>query len=528
MQLPYLIRKSSLLFSSIFILFFNCTGCKEETNSPQPTVEDDLEAVMIKLNPSQTYQTIEHFGASDAWSIQFVGNWPEDKKNAIADLLFSSEMDNTGNPKGIGLSLWRFNMGAGSAQQGDQSGIGDEWRRAESFLDPDGSYNWNRQAGQQWFMQAAKERGVDKILAFHNSPPVQFTKNGKAYAFNGQSNLAADQYNNFANYIANVIKGLGDKGIEIDYISPVNEPQWDWSGGQEGTPLWNEEIAGIVRSLNSALETNGLDTHIDITEAGKINYLYTTADKPGRGNHAEVFFNPNSPHYVGDLSKVSNALSGHSYFTTSPFSEAVSMRKLLADEIAAIEGLKFWMSEYCILGDNAGEIEGNGRDLGIDPALYVARVIHNDLAIANAAAWHWWLAVSPYNYKDGLIYIDNNKANGNFYESKILWALGNYSRFIRPGAQRIDVQSADLNETKASFLVSAYRHPVDNQLVSVIVNSGSKAVEVTMDYGGIQLGNVQMYSTSKDENLRKNSEVSGGNSFTVAPRSITTLVGNIQ
>lgn len=44
------------------------------------------------------------------------------------------------------------------------------------------------------------------------------------------------------------------------------------------------------------------------------------------------------------------------------------------------------MSEYCILGDNGGEINGNGRDMGIDPALYLARVIHNDLTIANASA----------------------------------------------------------------------------------------------------------------------------------------------
>jgi hypothetical protein len=94
------------------------------------------------------------------------------------------------------------------------------------------------------------------------------------------------------------------------------------------------------------------------------------------------------------------------------------------------------MSEYCILGDNEGEIKGEGKDLGIDPALYMAKVIHNDLVNANASAWHWWIAISPYNYKDGLVYIDKNKTDGDFKSSKMLWALGNYSRFIRPGAVR--------------------------------------------------------------------------------------------
>ena len=534
--------KSFLSLILIFILFLGCACSKNAVNpvkqedekptddeTPIGDDDDDSGNVIIKLNPTLTFQTIDNFGASDAWSGQFVGNWPADKKNAIADLLFSTQMDNSGNPKGIGLSLWRFNLGAGSAQQGEQSGIRDEWRRAESFLNADGTYNWNRQAGQQWFLQAAKERGVEQLLAFTNSPPVQFTKNGKAYANNGQSNLAPEQYTNFANYITNVIKGLGDKGIEIDYISPVNEPQWDWSdGGQEGTPFWNNEISGIVRALNTALEKEGLDTKIDIAEAAKINYVYTSEDKAGRGNQSYVFFHPNSTQYIGDLSRLSNAISAHSYFTTSPFSEAVKQRKQLTEGIASVNGLKYWMSEYCILGDNAGEIEGNGRDLGIGPALYIARVIHNDLVISNASAWHWWLAVSPYNYKDGLVYIDHNKTNGNYYDSKMLWALGNYSRFIRPGAVRIGVESADLNENKSSLLVSAYKHPADNQLVSVIINSGSEAVDIKMDFGGVQLKDIRLYNTSKDENLWENKTVSDGNSFTVAPRTITTLLGNIQ
>ncbi len=63
------------------------------------------------------------------------------------------------------------------------------------------------------------------------------------------------------------------------------------------------------------------------------------------------------------------------------------------------------MSEYCILGSY-----GPGRDLGIDPALYVARTIHFDLTRANAAAWQWWTAVSTEDYKDGLIYTDFKNA----------------------------------------------------------------------------------------------------------------------
>ena len=65
------------------------------------------EILELKGDPLIQYQTIDGFGASDAWRAQFVGkNWPLEKRNQIADLLFSQELDEAGNPLGIGLSIW--------------------------------------------------------------------------------------------------------------------------------------------------------------------------------------------------------------------------------------------------------------------------------------------------------------------------------------------------------------------------------------------------------------------------------------
>jgi hypothetical protein len=81
-------------------------------------------------------------------------------------------------------------------------------------------------------------------------------------------------------------------------------------------------------------------------------------------------------------------------------------------------------------------------------ALYVARIIHHDLTIANARSWQWWTAVSQVDFKDGLVYLDDGSQgdsgkmgaetlslmrDGAVRESKLLWTLGNYSRFVRPG-----------------------------------------------------------------------------------------------
>jgi hypothetical protein len=34
----------------------------------------------IEIDPANTFETLEGFGASDAWSCQFAGLWPAEKK----------------------------------------------------------------------------------------------------------------------------------------------------------------------------------------------------------------------------------------------------------------------------------------------------------------------------------------------------------------------------------------------------------------------------------------------------------------
>ena len=487
--------------------------------------------VTVRIDAGQPRQTIANFAASDAWAGQFVGLWPAAKKEAIADLLFSQEAGPGGQPKGIGLSMWRFNLGAGSAEQGADSGIKDEWRRAESFLKPDGTYDFTRQAGQQWFLKAAQQRGVRQFLAFLNSPPVSLTANGKAYATKSQTNLTAARYPALGAYCAAVVKGVKQRtGITFDYLSPINEPQWDWSdGGQEGSPFRNPEMAGVAKAVSAALVAQRLPTQVLVSEAGKLNYLYETADKPDRGDQLAAFFgNKTAPTYLGGTPRVAPIIAGHSYFTTSPATQAVAVRRQLAARVAALPGIVYWQSEYCILGDNDGEINGGPRDLGIAPALYLARTVHYDLTVGNAAAWQWWLAISPYNYKDGLVYVDKNKTDGQYYPSKMLWALGNYSRFVRPGAVRLTAQLTD--STQAALpLVSAYRSANGKQLVTVVVNDHDAPATVHLVLSGKQqLGAGQPYTTSATADLQPGAAVPAGQPLRVAPRSITTLVSELR
>lgn len=481
-----------------------------------------IDKAVIAFDPSKTYQTIDNFGASDAWACQFVGNWPDEKKNAIADLLFSYDTLSDGSPKGIGLSLWRYNIGAGSVNQGTNSGIGDEWRRSASYLN-DSNNAVQRINAQNWFLSAAKQRGVQQFLGFFNSPPVHLTVNGKAFATKGQTNITTDHFKDFAGYAVEAINQVKEAaGITFNYISPVNEPQWDWSDGkQEGSPYKNVEISKLIKAFNDELVRKNLSTKILIPEAGHAKYLLKGSDKPEKDDQANAFFNSFSPQYIGNLPALSKTIAYHSYFSTSPYKDAVLLRKQLRENVSNIKDLQLWQTEYCILGDNAGEIDGNKRDLDINAALYVAKVIHQDLVWANVSAWQWWLAISPYNYKDGLIYINKNKEDGNYYESKILWALGNYSFFVRPGMRRIAASTS-----AKDLFVSAFKEN-NGKCVIVIVNQTATQKRISFKKGNVALPaseTIITYITDKSNSLKKN--IVSKNKLIIPAKSVVSVIVN--
>lgn len=487
----------------------------------QSEIEDKNEVVEIKVNPGITFQTIDNFGASDAWSCQFVGKWPDEQKNRVADLLFSLEENADGSPKGIGLSCWRFNIGAGSADQKGETKINDPWRRTECFLQSDETYNWLKQAGQRWFLQAAKQRGVESFVGFVNSPPVWLTKNGRANSDGGNSmNIPKENLAKFSEFMVEVTKNIQkNEGILFDYLSPVNEPQWDWKDGQEGSPWTNAEIAQLCRQLGNDLQKSGLSTKISIPDAGQLNHLYDRGNDVERGFQIREFFSKQSEIYIGNVPEVAPKIAGHSYFTTTNDMVLTEVRTKLRNEIEKVDPeLEFWMSEYCILGDNDG-FKGNGRDLGMETALFVANVIHADLTVANASAWQWWLAVSPYDFKDGLVYIDKSEPGGNIYESKLLWALGNYSRFIRPGAKRVSVEAPENPDMK----ISAFQNKND-ELVVVIINHCNHNKNIQLKLPENLKQPAEIHETSVNMNLINTGKINPVDILTIPNRSICTIV----
>lgn len=534
----------TLVLLGITSIGFSCNG--QKMNHGEDSVRDPSPLIM-HIYLDREHQTMHSFGASDAWNMKYIGkNWPVKKRNEIADLLFSQEFDDKGNPNGIGLSLWRFFIGAGSKEQGESSGIERAYRREECFLKPDGTFDWSKQQGQQWFLKAAKERGVDYLLGFTCSPPVCMTRNGKAYGLSGidlgKLNLKKEEYTKFASFISEVIKHFDASGLSIDYFSPFNEPQWDWLPSNpttEGTGATNNEMFDVITTLNDQFKLDQLSAKIVFGESAAQSYMYEDAiDKPGRSNVIMDFWNPASEHYLGNMEKVKKVVSSHSYFSNDDITSMINNRDNIREKVSATgSGVKFWQTEYCILGNEQG-MEGNGRDLGIDPALHIAQVIYSDVAIANATSWQWWLGVSPSDYKDGLVYVTDmdgrmgelatTKQDGLVFQSKMLWALGNFSRFIRPGMIRVECKFETMNDPKialSNVMISAFKDVKNKKLVNVLINMTKNSQKVVLPE--IWKDNIQSYTTSATKNMAW-APLNDKESFSLEARSITTLVGEYK
>jgi O-glycosyl hydrolase len=480
------------------------------------------------IETTQPRQTIRHFGASDAWSMQFIGLWEnEEEQEKIADWLFSTENDAKGQPKGIGLSVWRFNLGAGSAEQGKDAQI-NPGTRTECFLTKDGTYDWTKQPGQRKFLQLAKQRGVPYFLAFMNSAPVYYTQNGLATntGRGGTINLKDDCYDDFARFMATSLKGLEkQEGIHFDYLCPVNEPDghWNWLGPkQEGSPATHREIARLARETSKALNEQGLTTQILMDESSDIRCLLGIHQTDWqRGNAISSFFSPDSTQtYVGNLPNVPHLMAAHSYWTNTPVPYMRKIREQLRD-VCNKFGIKFWQTEICIMGNDTEIGGGQGYDFTMKTALYVARVIHHDLTYADAESWSWWRACGG-NYRDGLIRVYEREQRAR--DSKLLWALGNYSRFVRPGAVRYEVTSPK-QEDPYGLMVSAYKNK-DGKWVCVAINYADEPQHIQLNLSDKKKIHWQVYRTSdtEDENLKPIGICKGKTQL--SPRSISTFVEN--
>ena len=493
------------------------------------------ETTVYVIDKDIKYQEIDNFSASDAWRMDFVGkNWPSEKKEHIADLLFKHEFDKDGNPIGMALTNWRVNIGAGSYENRGNNEVTSTWNRTECFLLPDGRYDFTKQAGQQWFMNAARERGVNDFLFFTNSAPYFMTRTGSTLSGDNVCvNLQKDKFDDFARFLVSCVQHFTEGGYNIKYVSPLNEPNVEWhtNSWQEGTFATKADIYRMVAELDKAISESGANTKIVIPEMGEMKMLFEVdADERIPDDIIRSMFYDDGAYSVMQFKNLYNCIAAHDYWTAYPPSLLVDIRAQVRDSIAGNgRDTKFWASEYCILEKNEEITMPPSPVKSINLGLYVARLIHTNLAVANASAWQWWTAVSlnedvpiqllPLEASSG----ESVKYDGRVVTTKMFWATANYSFFVRPGMRRVDVRFLDKEvsplEAATSLMLSSYTD--DAQVVTVIVNYADVDKNISLECDNARKG--KMYVTSIDKDLQYIGK-HRLKSLTIPARSIVTVV----
>jgi O-Glycosyl hydrolase family 30 len=475
------------------------------------------------IDLGRTYQTLDHFGASDAWTMQRIGAWSEANRKKMETLLFSPT-------EGIGLTCWRFNLGGGMVN--DRRVINPA-RSVGTFEVGEGKYDWTRQANERQVLADAKAMGVPIFVAFVNSPPRRMTLNGLTNSFessaatraatqpgaplsasNATTNLKPGYEGQYAKYLVDILEHFrtnpdASQRITFDWVSPVNEPTVDWDGGQEGSRYSNDDIKRVAKALHAELNDRNSPTKMLLVEAPTYAAMVrgTTKHKARYGDFVDVL--------LGDseiVPMLGGVLAHHAYGADDPLKNLLSDREAFAAKMGAHKdtGVVAWMSEYCVLKP--------GRDLEMGYALTVARTMWADFAVAGNSAWDWWLAVSNGQYEDGLLYTNWRRAGDD--ESviipKMFWAFGNYSRFVRPGMVRVEL-AGDKHELQG-VEGSAWVDKKTGRVVVVYVNTSAAAqvVQLTVKNGAVAGWTAYVTSDAVGDDLRKRDVVGGWSGCAIA------------
>lgn len=443
------------------------------------TLSDNL---ILKLDNQTQYQTIEGFGTSGCWWAQDVGKW--DNIEEIMDLLYDTE-------KGIGLNIFRYAVGAGLPSRAS-----DSWRRSPTVEVSPGEYDLSKDAAAIKVFKLAAERGANNNVVFINSPPARMTVSG--YTSGGkktnESNLATEHEEDFAKYCVDITKLLLQEGIPVKYLSPINEPQWEWGGdgaSQEGCHYEINQIIRVGRAVAEELSRQELPVKISLAESGKWNDSSYTFKLCKLLMNDEILGNA-IDHFAAHSywSDESDKQKAAEYFKSLPY--AISLHQ----------------TEWC-------QMEW-GKDLGMDAALVLAKEVHMDMTILSVASWSHWLGVSKYDYKDGLVYVDTSSKK--YTDSRRMWALGNYSRFVKEGYVRIN---ASLGNGKLS--ASAYQSPEGKETVVVVINDSFEDLLFAID--DFNTGTTKVYITDKNNICRDlYEELDDVWNYTIPFRSVVTFV----
>ncbi|KAH9812960.1 glycoside hydrolase family 30 protein [Teratosphaeria destructans] len=369
----------------------------------------------------------------------------------LGDFLFSED--------GLHLSSYRYNVGADG---GDDSQPVTNWgNRVESFLLRDGTYDWSRDHAGVTFLAMAQQYAVPYITYFLNAAPSHIAGNGAACGWD----LTSDEIPAFAEYIQIVLSYWLDHGVDIKYISPVNEPDNNRSDcGQEGMSVTPSLRAPLAQAIRAAL---------DNSTAKKVDLIF---DETSR---VVEYAGPEYPIWLPDAASSLSNIAVHNY--DYPNDTALATYYQLVQNLTGSDSPPVMFTETCCStrGGSGPSVFGAQYDPTMENALIVGRYVWQYLTIVQAHSFDWWTAVTTLpcsptvdgdqcitainntaGYNSGLVYIDGNYNDTQDYSLHYVKRayLMKHLALHRPGSVRYDVPQSQL---PADVNAIASKGPVD-------------------------------------------------------------------
>ena len=370
------------------------------------------------------------WGTSLAWWANVIGRWrDEDKKQAICDLIFSL-------PKGLGLTIVRYNFGAG--EPGKEPANFRVGANIECYGQGPAKWDMDRDGGQRWILQEAIKRGVNQTEAFFNSPPLWLLAcPSTAGADYGQNNLLPEQEAAFAEYVAELLNQFAAAyQIRFHSLSLFNEPSsmwWQSDNDQEGCHYSVAQQERLLCLMQQKIKEGGL-------------YPLTLSGPEGWSVFESISM-------YNDLSEAAQAALGR--ISTHTYLADDRARKALC-RLAQKEKKPLWMSEVCLAQEGAQD------PAAMASGLRIAKAIMADFAYLRPEAWVYWQAVENKNLNHNYGFIQAGYDEKEEYHiTKSFYVFGQFTRFIRPGML--------LPEHLPENGIIAY-DPVENKAVCVLLN----------------------------------------------------------
>lgn len=379
---------------------------------PPPPPGMQLGTTVSARVSAERSQTVLGFGASGAWWPAEIDQFPAEAQAQVASMLFGTD--------GIQLSRYRYNIGGGG------TGVSVWWKAAPTFyLAGSGSYNWNADPNGVRWLQLAAGFGVPTLEAFSNSAPSLWTSDHRSCG----GVLEPGALKAYAAYLASVVTYLDTlPGVHVNEVSPVNEPDGSQRTClQEGMAVPMSERGPLMVDVAAALRSRHARAGVIADESSEIHDLLVEA-----------------PHWLDQpaVRKAVVAVAHHGYdYPSTP---------VLA-ELSRL-GAPHQASEICCYN---GAGFGWGYDPTMTSGLWLASTIYSDLAVAHDSSFDWWTALSgsigcspgadpgcqgrwqTRGRNDALVYFDPNYAadhNYQLFPTKRFYVLGQFSRYVRPGA----------------------------------------------------------------------------------------------